>query len=109
MVTDAEYRILAVIRQIPRGSVMSYGRVAALAGLVGRARMVACILSNNTDPDLPWHRVLRADGRIALPLDSPGFNEQKTRLQAEGVEIKGARVRMPEPDLDRLLWQDFER
>lgn len=100
-------RILAAIRAVPRGSVAGYGHVAQRAGLPGRARLVARVLGQNGDPGLPWHRILRSDGRIAFPADSPGFEEQARRLRAEGVEVRNGRVRMPAPDgsLDAALWR----
>jgi len=93
MQTDAAARILAAIRAIPRGQVAGYGEIARRAGLPGRARMVARLLSHNDDPRLPWHRVLRSNGRIAFPPDSPQFAEQIQRLRAEGVRVEGGRVR----------------
>ncbi|MGY8564691.1 MGMT family protein [Paracidovorax citrulli] len=104
---QARERILAVIRAIPRGQVMGYGQVAAKAGLPGRARLTARVLGMNDDPDLPWHRVLRSDGRIAMPEGSRGWREQNQRLRAEGVAMERGRVRhMPrgEGDLDAALW-----
>jgi methylated-DNA-protein-cysteine methyltransferase related protein len=99
-------RILAAIRAIPRGQVAGYGQVAQRAGLPGRARLVARLLSGNDDPALPWHRVLRSDGRIALPQGSGGWQEQVRRLRAEGVRVEDGRVRMPrrERSLDAALW-----
>lgn len=102
--------ILAAIRAVPRGQVAGYGVIARRAGLPGRARLVARVLSGNDDHALPWHRILRADGRIAFPPDSPGFAEQSQRLRAEGVEVRNGRVRMPREDvlagggLDAALW-----
>jgi methylated-DNA-protein-cysteine methyltransferase-like protein len=100
-------RILAAIRAVPRGQVAGYGHIAQRAGLPGRARLVAKLLSENTDAGLPWHRVLRSDGRIAFPEGSKGFREQSQRLRAEGVVVEKGRVRMParERDLDAELWQ----
>ena len=104
----ARARILAVIRAIPRGQVMGYGQVAAKAGLPGRARLTARVLGMNDDPELPWHRVLRSDGRIAMPEGSAGWKEQSQRLRAEGVAIERGRVKgMPAAgadDLDAALW-----
>ena len=99
--------ILAAIRAVPRGQVAGYGGIARRAGLPGRARLVAKILSGNDDPRLPWHRILRSDGRIAFPPDSPGFAEQSQRLRAEGVEVRNGRVRMPHEDdsLDAAIWR----
>ena len=102
----ANERILAVVRAIPRGQVAGYGDVARRAGLPGRARLAAKVLSGNTDPALPWHRVLRSDGRIAFPEGSRGYREQSQRLRAEGVKVERGRVHMPkvEPDLDAEIW-----
>ena len=101
-----EARILAAVRAIPRGQVAGYGEVARRAGLPGRARLAARVLSQNTDPKLPWHRVLRSDGRIAFPPGSEGHGEQARRLKAEGVKVVDGRVRMPKrtEDLDAALW-----
>lgn len=103
---DSVARILAAVRAIPRGQVAGYGEVARRAGLPGRARLAARVLSRNDDPGLPWHRVLRSDGRIAFPEGSEGFLEQSRRLRAEGVRVEGGRVRMPPRghDLDAELW-----
>ena len=90
-----ETAILAAIRAVPRGQVAGYGVIARRAGLPGRARLVARILATNEDPALPWHRVLRSDGRIAFPPGSRGYREQARRLVAEGVPVQGGRVRMP--------------
>lgn len=103
----SQQRILAAIRALPRGTVAGYGHVAARAGLPGRARLVARVLATHDDPDLPWHRVLRSDGRIAFAEGSAGWREQSRRLRAEGVAIINGRVRMPVTrvdDLDALLW-----
>ena len=100
-------RIHAAIRAIPAGQVAGYGVIARRAGLPSRARLVARVLATNDDPTLPWHRVLRSDGRIAFPADSEGFAEQIQRLRAEGVTVEGGRVRgMPRTagELDTLVW-----
>jgi len=104
---SATAAILAAICAVPRGHVAGYGGIARRAGLPGRARLVAKILSGHSDPTLPWHRVLRADGRIAFPPDSPAFAEQSQRLLAEGVDVRNGRVRMPrdEDSLDAAIWR----
>jgi methylated-DNA-protein-cysteine methyltransferase-like protein len=103
---SAEERILAAIRAVPRGQVAGYGHIARRAGLPGRARLVARILAGNEDPGLPWHRILRSDGRIAFPEGSRGWREQSQRLRAEGVVVERGRVRMPAADasLDAMIW-----
>ncbi len=102
-------RIYAAIAAIPRGRVASYGAIARRAGLPRRARMVGQALHATPDGlELPWHRVLRADGHIALPPGSAAFKEQCRRLRAEGVAVHKGRVPMSafglEPDLDRAIW-----
>lgn len=99
-------RILAAVRAIPRGQVAGYGEVAHRAGLPGRARLAARVLSGNTDPDLPWHRVLRSDGRIAFPEGTDAFREQSRRLRAEGVRVERGRVRgqRAKRTLDEQVW-----
>ncbi|MBB1472148.1 MGMT family protein [Luteimonas sp. MC1782] len=103
--TPAEL-ILAAVRAIPAGEVAAYGEVARRAGLPGRARLAARVLAGNDDPRLPWHRVLRSDGRIAFPRDSAGWLEQSRRLRAEGVAVVEGRVRMPRGagSLDADIW-----
>jgi len=103
---EAGKRILAQIRAIPRGQVAGYGEVARRAGLPGRARMVARLLSTNEDSELPWHRVMRSDGRIAFPPDSVQFIEQCMRLRAEGVRVEQGRVRdiRVAQTLDAQVW-----
>lgn len=106
--SDAE-RILAAIRAVPRGDVAGYGAIARRAGLPGRARLVARVLAGSSDRSVPWHRIVRSDGRIALPAGSPGHLEQVHRLRAEGVEVRNGRVCMPAAPtsaeaLDLALW-----
>ena len=52
----------AVVRTIPRGSVLSYGEVAKRAGFPGAARAVGNLLAKNFDPEIPCHRVIRSNG-----------------------------------------------
>ncbi|MBV9160471.1 MAG: MGMT family protein [Pseudonocardiales bacterium] len=82
-------RVRGVVAAIPAGSVLAYGEVAARAGLPGRARLVGRILAEDGH-DLPWHRVLRADGTPAPHLAA----KQLARLRAEGVLADGGRVPM---------------
>ena len=106
---DCNDRIYAAIAAIPAGRVASYGAIAARAGLPGRARLVGRLLGEvPAGMDLPWFRVLRASGQIALPPGSRGFCEQCRRLRAEGVEVRHGRVPLArfglDGDLDQALW-----
>ena len=106
--TPAQRRlqILKAVRALAEGEVAGYGEVARRAGLPGCARLVAKVLSAGDEPGLPWHRVLRSDGRVAFPAGSQGFDEQVQRLRAEGVQVESGRVRgqRAAPTLDELLW-----
>ena len=106
---DSHQRIYAAIAAIPRGRVASYGAIAVRAGLPGRARLVGKLLGETpAGMSLPWHRVLRASGQIALPPGSRGFREQCRLLRAEGIEVSNGRVPLSrfglDGDLDRELW-----
>jgi len=91
------------VARIPRGRVASYGQIAELAGLPGRARQVGYAL-HRSPPGLPWHRVLRSDGRIALSHDHPARLTQCRRLETEGISVLGGRV-----DMKRHRWRTEER
>ncbi len=96
-----ETRVYMVLASIPPGTVVTYGQVAALAGLPRAARMVGRILGNlPKGTELPWHRVINAAGKISLPEDSPSFKLQKARLQEEGVVLNNNRV-----SLKKFNWQ----
>jgi methylated-DNA-protein-cysteine methyltransferase-like protein len=106
---DGHARIYAAIAAIPAGRVASYGAIAARAGLPGRARLVGRLLGETPDGmQLPWYRVLRASGQIAMAPGSRGFREQSRLLRAEGVEVKNGRVPLSrfglDGDLDHALW-----
>jgi methylated-DNA-protein-cysteine methyltransferase-like protein len=90
-----------VLRAIPKGRVTSYGAVAAAVGLSNGARQVVRLLhSRAAAAGLPWHRVLRKDGSIALR-EGGGAELQRALLAAEGVEVsQDGRV-----DLDRFGWK----
>lgn len=79
-----------VVHRIPRGKVLTYGGVAAAAGFKGAARQVVWAL--RSAGELPWHRVVGANGRILLPGEA-GL-EQRLRLQNEGVQFRGGAVDM---------------
>ncbi|HUK62110.1 MAG TPA: MGMT family protein, partial [Dongiaceae bacterium] len=84
-------RVYRVVRRIPRGRVATYGAVAAVAGLPGRARLVGyALFASGPHRALPWHRVLGAGGRITLAkLDPDAALTQRLRLEAEGVRFDG--------------------
>lgn len=107
--SEGHQRIYAAIAAIPHGRVASYGAIATRAGLPGRARLVGKLLGQVPDGMvLPWYRVLRASGHIAMPPGSRGFLEQSRLLRAEGVDVTKGRVPLSrfglDGDLDHALW-----
>ncbi len=90
-----EQKVFLVIASIPTGRVATYGQIAELSGLPGRARLVGRVLSQLPDDTLlPWHRVVNATGKISLPKWNNGYQVQKRRLQCEGVEIVNDRIKL---------------
>jgi methylated-DNA-protein-cysteine methyltransferase-like protein len=85
-------RIRQTIMKIPRGRVSSYGAIGRAAGYPRAARQVVRVLGQSHG--LPWHRVVAAGGRIAIP--GEGGLDQRFRLEMEGVKFSGRKVRMAE-------------
>jgi methylated-DNA-protein-cysteine methyltransferase related protein len=87
--TTAARRVLARARSIPPGRVSTYGELSPAA-----PRFAGAVLSSCDDPDVPWHRVVRADGSLAKG------ERQRGLLEAEGVAFRGRRV-----DLEEAWWE----
>ena len=88
MSTTFEDAVLAVLVALPADEVITYGEVAVEAGRPGAARAVGRVMATS-DADVPWWRVVAADGRLA-----PGKEaDQRRRLAAEGVDVGDRRVR----------------
>jgi methylated-DNA-protein-cysteine methyltransferase-like protein len=85
-------RVREMILKIPRGRVSSYGAIGRAAGYPNAARQVVRVLGQSHG--LPWHRVVAAGGRIAIP--GEGGLDQRFRLEMEGVKFSGRKVRMAE-------------
>jgi methylated-DNA-protein-cysteine methyltransferase-like protein len=81
--------ICHAVESIPRGRVASYGEVAAMAGLPGRARLVGRVLSHlPPGSEVPWQRVFNARGAISL--EGEGAARQRRLLEAEGVRFRAS-------------------
>ena len=87
----AHREILARVRAIPPGWVRTYGDVSP-----GAPRLAGYVLRHCDEPDLPWHRVVRADGSLARGA------RQRLALHAEGVPFRGERVAIERARLDEL-------
>jgi alkylated DNA nucleotide flippase Atl1 len=80
---DRREAVLARIRATPRGFVRTYGDVSP-----GAPRFAGTVLHGTHDPDLPWFRIVRADGSLTQGL------RQRKLLEAEGVPFRGDKVDM---------------
>jgi methylated-DNA-protein-cysteine methyltransferase-like protein len=100
---DSRYqRFYDTVAMIPHGRVATYGQIAALSGKPGNARQVGYSLHALPEgSDIPWQRVVNAQGRVS-PRASPGWeNFQRQLLEEEGVVFSAAgRI-----DLKRFGWE----
>ena len=83
--TEFSRRVREAVQGIPRGCVMSYGRVAALAGNARAARGVGYALSHVDGEGLPCHRVVFKDGSLCKGFAFGGEGVQRALLEQEGV------------------------
>lgn len=94
--------IYAIVHQIPTGKVATYGQVAALAGLYGKARLVGYALYRVApEAEIPWHRVINAKGQVSeSPVRYGSDHLQRSLLEAEGIVFEaGDRI-----NLRQYLW-----
>ncbi|KAF8889412.1 MGMT family protein [Gymnopilus junonius] len=109
-VDHAEFHaaVYDIVRLIPFAQVTSYGHIAKLAGMPNHSRHVGQALKflpPNTNPPIPWHRVIGASGTISSR--GPGTNgaqRQRDALVAEGVEVTTGRTGELRVDLGRYGW-----
>ena len=88
-------KIWQVVAMIPEGKVATYGQVAELAGLPRMARAVGRTLSQlPKDTQLPWFRVINAQGKISFPSDSSAYLRQRERLEQEGISLINGKIRL---------------
>lgn len=87
--------IFLALSSIPAGRVVTYGQLAALAGLPRAARLAGrCLRELPEDSQLPWHRVINAQGRLSLPEGSEAYELQRKRLGDEGVELVRGKINL---------------
>ncbi len=82
--TPFREKVLAIVRKIPKGSVMTYGDVAREAGSPRAARAVGAVMKTNYDPTVPCHRVIRSNGMIGN-YNRGGQRKKMALLRAEGA------------------------
>ena len=90
--------IYALVRQIPAGTVASYGQLARMLGMPRGARIVGYAMAScPSDSDVPCHRVVDAQGRTKPAFDTYAPDTQRFLLEAEGVRfLPDGRVDMTE-------------
>ena len=79
-------KVKAVVKGIPRGSVLTDKEVAIAAKNPRAARAVANIMAANFDPDVPCHRVIRSDGFLG-GYNRGGIDKKYALLKTEGVPL----------------------
>jgi O-6-methylguanine DNA methyltransferase len=77
-------KVKEIVRNIPKGSIMTYGGVAKLAGSPGAGRAVGTIMAQNFDNTVPCHRVIRSDGKIGS-YNRGGEKAKRALLIKEGA------------------------
>ena len=94
-------KVYDIVAQIPKGKVTTYGCIAMRLGNIRLSRLVGNALHADTDPvNVPCHRVVNREGKLAPMYVFGGVDVQKERLENEGVEVDGDRI-----DLEKYLWR----
>ncbi|MCD8222206.1 MAG: MGMT family protein [Clostridiales bacterium] len=94
-------KIYEVVKQIPRGTVASYGQIASLAGNRRWSRVVGYALHVNPDSEhIPCYRVVTKDGKVSSAFAFGGGNEQIRLLREDGIEVSDDGV----VDMGRYQW-----
>ena len=89
-----------VVRQIPAGTVATYGQIARLAGMPRCARLVGYAMAACSDPAVPCHRVVDRFGGTKAAFDRLAPGTQRALLEAEGVPFRPDET----VDLGRCQW-----
>lgn len=93
-------KVYLIVKQIPKGKVLTYSMVAKLVGLKS-PRLVGSILHKNVDPEtIPCHRVVNSQGKVAKSYAFGGAKAQTAKLKKEGVPVVSGKV-----DLAKFLWR----
>lgn len=90
MTLSFKEKICKVVKEIPKGKVLTYKKVARLAGRPRAFRAVGNILNRNMDPKIPCHRVIRSDGKIGGY--NRGIKQKFLLLKKEGVKVKRGKI-----------------
>jgi len=93
---DWEDRVYHLVECIPKGKVATYGQLARMLGHPRRARHVGYALARTPENrQIPWQRVINAQGRISFPPETPRYHYQYQLLKNEGIEFgKSGRINL---------------
>ena len=95
--TPFQQKALHILLTVPKGKVITYGGIAERLGNKNLSRAVGNALHNNPDGDLyPCYKVVDKQGRLSFSYAFGGIEEQKRRLEADGVIVKNYQVDLSE-------------
>lgn len=87
--------IYLALGQIPKGKVITYGNLAKLAGMPNGARLAGRLMCELPEcTNLPWHRVINAQGKLSMPVGSAGYCEQLQRLENDGIDVNNGKIKL---------------
>jgi methylated-DNA-protein-cysteine methyltransferase-like protein len=100
-------RVYDIVRQIPTGRVMTYGQIAEILGEGYTARTVGYVMHGADSENVPWQRVINAQGKCSTGKMTLPVNLQQSILESEGIEFNAS----GKCDLNIVLWTPtgFER
>lgn len=94
-------QVYQVVKRVPGGKVTTYGEIARALGTNDARRVGHALHANPDEGEVPCHRVVNKDGRLAPNFAFDGPKEQRRRLLAEGVAFRDA----THVDLKKHLWK----
>nr|MBC7244075.1 MGMT family protein [Chloroflexota bacterium] len=96
--------VYELVSQVPAGHVVTYGQIAAALGKPRGARLVGWAMRVCPD-NVPWHRVVNAQGALSTHALPGGFNLQRVLLEDEGIRFD------PDGRIDLRIygWSELER
>lgn len=88
-----KYQLYELLTQIPKGKVTTYGDLAVMLGNKYWARAVGNALHENPNGDkYPCYKVVNTDGKLSMNYAFGGIEEQKRRLEADGISVQNYKV-----------------
>lgn len=87
-------KVYRIVRKIPRGKVVTYGQVAAKLGKPKAARAIGNVLHVNPYKDVPCHRVVNREGRLAINFGSGGWHEKSAKRRTSCLTPRSRKFRL---------------